>query len=105
MVPRGVEVSGRIAAKIDANQPQIVKDLRQVGCTVQSLAGVGKGCPDLLVGFRGRNYLMEVKDGRRPPSERRLTPDEQEWHLAWRGLPVSIVESVADALETIGVGP
>ena len=51
----------RRAAKIDANQTEIVKALRQVGASVQSLASTGKGCPDLLVGFRGVNWLLEVK--------------------------------------------
>ncbi|HJP47915.1 hypothetical protein [Acinetobacter venetianus] len=45
----------RRAAKIDANQTEIVKALRKFGASVQSLASTGKGCPDLLVGFRGMN--------------------------------------------------
>jgi hypothetical protein len=34
---------------------------------------------------RGRNYLIEIKDGSKPPSKRKLTSDEQEWHDTWRG--------------------
>jgi hypothetical protein len=90
----------RRAAKIDANQPEIVQALRKAGATVQTLAMVGAGCPDLLVGFQGRNLLMEVKDGRLPPSRRRLTTDEQNWCVAWRG-QVAIVKSVDDALKLI----
>jgi len=66
----------RRAARIDANQPAIIAALRSIGATVQPLHAVGGGCPDLLVGLRGRNILMEVKDGARPPSERRLTADQ-----------------------------
>ena len=65
------------AAKVDANQKQIVTALRQAGCTVQSLATVGKGCPDLIVGCQGRNFLLEIKDGSKPPSARQLTEDQQ----------------------------
>ena len=90
----------RIAAKIDANQPETVKALRQVGCTVQSLAATGKGCPDLLVGFRGINLLFEIKDGSKPKSARKLTPDQVIWHEAWNG-KVYVVESVGQALEII----
>ena len=43
----------RRAARIDRNQPEIVKALRQVGAHVTSLAAVGDGVPDLLVGFQG----------------------------------------------------
>lgn len=90
----------RIAAKIDANQPEIVKALRQVGCTVQSLAATGKGCPDLLIGFRGINLLFEIKDGLKPKSARKLTPDQVIWHSEWNG-KVYVVESVGRALEII----
>ena len=66
----------RRAAKIDANQTEIVKALRQVGASVQSLASTGKGCPDLLVGFRGVNWLLEIKDGQKVKSARKLTDDK-----------------------------
>ena len=39
----------RRAARVDDNQGQIVDALRRVGCSVWSLAGVGKGFPDLAV--------------------------------------------------------
>jgi len=35
----------RRRAKIDANQPEIVKALVQAGCSVHSLAAVGNGMP------------------------------------------------------------
>lgn len=75
----------RRRAKVDANQAEIVQVLRRIGATVQSLAEVGDGCPDFLVGFRGRNYLLEVKDGSKSLSRRRLTEDEQRWHVVWAG--------------------
>jgi hypothetical protein len=86
--------------KIDANQSSIVRQLRQAGATVQSLADLGKGCPDLLVGYRGRNWLMEVKDWKQPPSKRRLTPAEKLWHQTWQG-QVAVVETFNEALAVI----
>lgn len=88
--------------KTDRNQPEIVKALRDVGATVEILAAVGKGCPDLLVGYRGINYAIEVKDGERAPSEQRLTPDQDDWHARWRG-HVEVVRSVDEALFAIGI--
>ena len=88
------------AAKIDANQNEIVKALRQIGCGVQSLASVGKGVPDLLVGFRGVNFLIEVKDGSKPKSAQKLTPDQIEWHRNWQG-KTFIVNSVDHAIAVI----
>lgn len=88
------------AARVDANQPEVVAALRQMGCSVQPLHTVGKGCVDLLVGFRGVNVLIEVKDGSKPPSERKLTPDQVEWHREWNG-QVAVAESVDDAIRIV----
>ena len=86
--------------RIDANQSLIVKELRAIGATVQSLADLGKGVPDLLVGWRGQNWLMEIKDWKQPPSKRRLTPDEKKWHRSWNG-QVHVVETFDEALKII----
>lgn len=87
--------------RVDANQPEIVARLREVGASVTPTHEIGRGFPDLAVGFRGVTYLFEVKDGSKPPSKRRLTPDEQEWHSLWRG-QVAIIETIDDALRLIG---
>ena len=93
----------RRAAKIDANQQQVVSALRAAGATVQSLAAVGKGVPDLLVGFQNKTLLMEVKDGSKPPSARESTEDQLIWHGAWRGGPLSVVDGPEAALRALGV--
>ena len=93
----------RRAAKIDANQTQVVLALQAAGATVQSLAAVGQGVPDLLVGFQGKTLLMEVKDGQKPPSARRLTEDQLKWHGAWRRGPLAVVDGVDAALRVLGV--
>jgi len=90
----------RRAARVDANQAQITAALRAAGATVQPLHMVGRGCPDLMVGFHGANYLLEVKDGSKPPSKQRLTEDEQQWHDLWRG-QVATIDSAEQALEVL----
>lgn len=87
----------RTRARVDDNQTLIVQTLRQYGASVQPLHTVGKGCPDLLVGFKGVNFLIEIKDGLKIPSKRRLTPDQQNWHELWAG-QVTIVTNCAEAL-------
>lgn len=88
------------AAKVDANQKKIVEALRKIGCTVQSLASVGRGVPDLLVAnASGDLFLMEIKDGNKPPSERKLTADQVKWHSAWK----SKVHIVLDIDQAIGI--
>jgi len=86
----------RRAARIDDNHSAIVAMLRRMGAKVQSLAAVGDGCPDLLVGVDGENYLFEVKDGNKSPSRRRLTSAQLTWHENWRG-QVDVLISEKDA--------
>jgi len=93
----------RRAARVDRNHAEIVAALRAVGATVQSLAAIGAGVPDLLVGFRRQTYLIEVKDGTKKPSERELTTDQIAWHLEWNGGPCSVVNNVDEALAFIGI--
>ena len=99
----------RRAARVDRNQPEIVEALRKVGCRVAPMHAAGQGFPDLVVGiparaapFRApRIALFEVKDGQKPLSERRLTPEQEAWHALWSGYPIYVVESVEQALEAV----
>ena len=68
-----------------------------MGCSVQPLHTVGKGCPDILVGYKGFNVLIEIKDGNKPPSSQKLTPDQIIWHRDWRGT-VEVVNSPDQAI-------
>ncbi|ADO14413.1 endonuclease [Acinetobacter phage AB1] len=95
-----IEKTPMRAAKIDANQPEIVAALRKIGCTVQILSSVGKGCPDILVGYRGKNFLLEIKDGAKPVSAQKLTPDQIEWHDLWNG-QVNVVNCVDQAIQVV----
>ena len=88
-------------ARIDQNQPAIVQALRQAGASVQSLAAVGKGCPDLLVGYEGENYLLEIKNPDVPIKDRELTQDQVKWHSGWNGI-INVIETPEQALKLIG---
>lgn len=94
----------RYAAKVDANQADIVQALRAVGCTVQPLHAVGQGVPDLLVGvpWTRSNLLLEIKDGAKAPSKQKKTDAQVIWHDAWRG-QVAVVRNVQEALEAVGI--
>ena len=94
----------RQAARTDDNHEAIVRALRGVGAFVQSLAAVGKGCPDLVVCHRGKVELIEVKnlDGK----GRALSPDERDWHalaLARGRYYVHVVVNAEQALDVVGV--
>ena len=90
----------RYANRIDANQNKIVDALRKAGAVVRIISQ-GDGIPDLLVGYKGYTILMEVKDGDKVPSARKLTEAEQKFFDDWRGGMLTIVNSVDEALETL----
>ena len=93
----------RTAAKVDANQPEIVSQLRDIpGCTVWITSMVGHGGPDFVIGWMGVNYLIELKDGDKVPSKRKLTKDEKKFHAQWAG-QIDKAESFEDCLRIIGV--
>ena len=91
----------RRRGRVDENHAAIVDLLRGFGCSVISTAGVGDGFPDLVVGFQGVTHQIEIKDGDKSPSRRRLTDDEREWHATWRGEAVYVLESARDAEQLV----
>ena len=94
----------RRAARVDENQSDIVTALRAIGATVRVISQ-GDGIPDLLVGFMGKTILLEVKDGKKPPSARKLTPAEQKFFDEWRGGSLAIVNTVDEAIAAVtGMG-
>ena len=90
----------RRRGRTDRNHQAIVTGLRKCGITVTSTANIGNGFPDLVAGWNGRNFLLEIKDGNLPPSKRKLTDDEVRWHDSWRG-SVLVVYSLEDAINKI----
>lgn len=73
------------AKRIDANQKEIVEAFRSLGCSVFITSAVGKGFPDIVVGFRGKNYLFEIKDGKKYQSQQKLTEPEIKFKVEWEG--------------------
>jgi len=84
----------------DRNQPEIVDALVRAGAQVIDLTGVGDGCPDLLVGYRRENFLVEVKN---PHTGGDLTPRQVEFARTWPGQTATVWDMIA-ALEVLGIG-
>lgn len=100
----------RRRARLDVNHREIVKALRAVGASVLSLAAVGSSVPDLLVGFGGVTYLLEIKraDGLEANTlaKKVRLRDQAEWRAKWRGGPAVEVRTAAEALAAAGAtGP
>jgi hypothetical protein len=85
----------RYAARVDANQEQIVSALRSAGAYVWII-----GLPvDLLVGYKNHTFLVEIKDG----SKKRLTALQDEFFQKWVGGTLCRIDSPEAALRMIGV--
>ncbi len=91
-----------LAARTDANQKPLVAQMRALpGVSVAITSGVGDGFPDLVVGYDGKTFLLEVKDPAKPLSARKLTKDQEKWHGGWKG-QVAVVMTFEDCVRVIG---
>jgi len=90
------------AAKVDSNQPQIVKALRKLGATVLITSQL-KNAFDILVGYRSRLFIIEIKDGSLVPSKRKLSDGEIKCKTDFEraGVTYHIANSVDEALNII----
>ena len=86
--------------RTDANQQEIINELRKIGCSVFDASQFGNGFTDLVVGRAGVNWLMEVKDGSKPPSTQALTKDQKKFHDEWRGQK-AVVRSPDEAIAIV----
>lgn len=82
--------------RTDANHASIRTALRQCGWLVADLSAAGKGFPDLVAIRGGRTVFVEVKDGKKSPSARKLTPAQVELHEAFQraGHKVQVITDV-----------
>lgn len=82
----------RFRARVDANQREIVDALRRAGRSVLPTHQLGRGFPDLIVGFRKRNFLIEIKT-----DKGKLTDDQKEIAEVYRGT-ILVVRTAEEAI-------
>ena len=90
----------RKKARVDANQKEIVQQLRKLGVSVLHTHQLGRGAPDLVLGYRNDNFLVELKDGNKTKSQQKLTPDEIKFQEKWGG-NYSVCNSIEQILTII----
>jgi len=85
----------RRAARVDANQIQIVSALRAAGAYVWII-----GLPvDLLVGYKGHTFLVEIKTD----NKKKFTKLQTHFFENWSGSTLARIDSPEAALRMIGV--
>ena len=89
----------RRAAKVDANHKEVVAAFRKFGCSVLNISQL-KNCGDLVVAKNHKTCIVEVKDGSKPPSARKLTKGEGDFADAWKGI-YAVVEDLSDVIALV----
>lgn len=87
-------------ARVDDNQAELVKIMRDLGASVTITSNVHDGFPDVVVGVCGVTVLVEIKDGSKPPSRRKLTPKQIIFHNEFRGAK-TVIKNVEEALDLV----
>jgi len=80
----------RHAARVDANQGEIVAALRASGASVFVL----KLPVDLLVGYAGKTALVEIKDPTSAYGKKGLNQKQSAFLMGWNGGTVALIDSV-----------
>ena len=75
----------------DGNHAALRTLWRSIGGSWLDITPIGGGEPDALVGWRGQDRLVEVKNPALKPSERKPRDNQLDWHRSWRGRPVAVV--------------
>lgn len=76
----------------DSTHGPIRDRLRELGASVADTADLGDDFPDLLVGFAGASFLVEVKGPKGKASD-----GQTEFARTWRGSPVVLLRSPEEA--------
>ena len=84
-------------ARVDRNQPEIVKAFRSFGWSVLIVSQL-KNCCDIIVSKGGRTICVEIKDGLKPPSGQKLTSGELSFQSEWQG-EYMVINCVDDILK------
>ena len=87
------------AARVDSNQSEIVSALRKFGCSVLPIHQL-KNCGDAVVAKNQKTIIIEIKDGSKPPSARKLTRGEESFRNGWKGIYM-VIEGLDDVINLV----
>lgn len=89
-----------VATRSNKIELEIWEALRKKGCSVQPLCMLGTDLPDLLIGYRGANWLISIKGGKNLPSNYQFSEDKISWCKNWRG-EIFVISTVQEALDIV----
>lgn len=80
--------------RADRNSREIKAAAEKLGCSFEFIRSLRPGCPDALVGFRGHNFLWEIK----VPKEGRLSESQKKWRDGWSGDKPYVICTLGDVV-------
>jgi Holliday junction resolvase len=87
------------AKRVDENHQEIVKKFRELGASVFDASGIGRGFPDILVGYNGNTALVEIKSN----EKKRFTEAQLKFMAEWKGSSVTRINDVGGAERLINM--
>jgi Holliday junction resolvase len=87
------------AKRVDLNHAEIVKKFRELGASVFDSSGIGRGFPDILVGFNGNTALVEIKSG----EKKKFTDAQLKFIAEWKGSVVARINDIEGAERLINL--
>lgn len=87
------------ARRVDVNHLEIVKTLRELGCSVFDSSRMAGGFPDLVVGVNRITCLVEIK----ADAKAKFTPAQEAFMLNWQGSTVARIDSVDAAIRLVNM--
>jgi len=97
------EATMKYGAKKDANHHEVVEAMQKAGASVIDMSHVGRGFPDLIVGFQSQTILMEIKNPKTAYGRKGLNKNQLKWKEQWIGGAYCVVDGPEAALRMIGV--
>ena len=83
--------------KVDSNHGEIAEAFGKLGCSFLSLAPLGDGAPDAVIGYAGLSVLVEIKSGRGTLNEK-----QKGFWSTWKG-GIKLVRDLDGVLETVAM--
>jgi hypothetical protein len=87
------------AKRVDLNHTEIVNKFRELGASVFDLSAVGRGCPDIMVGYNGQTVLVEIKSG----EKKKYTEAQLKFISEWKGSTVNRINDLEGAIRLIKI--
>jgi hypothetical protein len=92
----------KYAKKKDDNHNEIETEFKRLGCGVKDVHDL-PNFVDIIICYKGQTVMVEIKDGAKPPSARKLTSGEKRFSDEWiaKGGKWACIETIEQANELV----